>query len=225
MTETAIGIKDLAFGYKPSKPVVTIQEFSVAKNTHTFLHGPSGAGKSTLLSLIAGILTPQSGTIEIFGETLSQMKAAQRDRFRGDHMGYIFQQFNLLPYLSVEENIFLPLTMSPAKKNRSSSPASEIDQLLDALNIGDLKHQSVGSLSIGQQQRVAAARSFMGQPKLIIADDPTSSLDFDNRKAFIECLFEAAKSAGATILFVSHDHSLSSLFDASVSLSEINRQP
>lgn len=192
-----------------------------------FLHGPSGCGKSTLLNLISGVLDCQQGDIKLLGTSLSHSKASTRDRIRGDHIGFIFQVFNLLPYLSVLDNVVLPCRFSSVRKQRAEADFGSLKnaalEMLGHLGLnGSHLDKPVTELSVGQQQRVAAARALMGSPELIIADEPTSALDADTRQAFIELLMGQVKQTGSGLLFVSHDHSLSQLFDHSVSLPELN---
>ncbi|SHO54844.1 ABC transporter ATP-binding protein [Vibrio quintilis] len=221
-----ISLKDTKFQWPgDSSPVIDISDLEVQKGEHLFVKGPSGCGKSTLLSLLTGINTARSGSVTILGQQLSQLSASQRDKFRADHIGYIFQQFNLLPYLSVIENVLLPCQFSRLrKKNISGSLQDKALQLLRRLKLPEaLLHQPVIELSIGQQQRVAAARALIGSPQLIIADEPTSSLDFDNRSAFIELLLEEANQVNSTLVFVSHDPTLEPLFNRSINLPEVNQ--
>ncbi|CAM3570463.1 putative ABC transporter ATP-binding protein/MT1014 [Vibrio aerogenes CECT 7868] len=208
-----------------TSPVIDIPELNVQQGEHLFVKGPSGCGKSTLLSLLTGINTTQSGSVTILGHQLSHLSASQRDKFRADHIGYIFQQFNLLPYLSVIENVLLPCQFSRLRKNNISGSLQEkAVQLLNRLKLPEsLLNQPVVELSIGQQQRVAAARALIGSPQLIIADEPTSSLDFDNRSAFIELLLEEANQVNSTLVFVSHDPTLEPLFNRSINLPEVNQ--
>jgi putative ABC transport system ATP-binding protein len=186
-----------------------------------FLHGPSGSGKSTFLGLIAGVLKPQAGFI-VHQERhdFGTMSEGARDAFRGCNLGYIFQMFNLLPFLSARQNITLPLDLHPERRRRAQRSAAEL-----AAQLGLTKYldQLPVRLSTGQQQRVAAARALIGAPGLIIADEPTSSLDFDQRERFLELLFQEARAASAAVLFVSHDRTLAPLFDRAVSLAELNQ--
>jgi len=190
--------------------------------------GPSGSGKTTLLGLLAGILKPQRGSVTVLGTDITTLHSIARDRFRADHIGFIFQMFNLIPYLSVVENIILPCHFSALRKKRalehSSDLKSEALRLLTRLNLHDeqLLKKPVVELSIGQQQRVAAARALMGAPELLIADEPTSSLDSDHRQAFINLLFEECKASTTTLVFVSHDTSLAGLFHRRLQLDELN---
>ncbi|MDF4850127.1 ATP-binding cassette domain-containing protein, partial [Vibrio parahaemolyticus] len=161
-----------------------------------------------------------SGSLSVLDTDLASLSASQRDRFRANHIGYIFQQFNLLPYLNVLENVLLPCQFSKIRRDRAHLGASsqtldeQAQALLERLHLpNELHTRPVSELSIGQQQRVAAARALIGHPELVIADEPTSALDYDNRKAFIELLMEQANQANATLVFVSHDPTLEPLFD------------
>ncbi len=202
-----------------------IEQLTVKRNEHVFIKGPSGCGKSTLLSLLTGINAATQGLVELLDQDLTQLSSSQRDRFRADNIGYIFQQFNLLPYLSVVENIILPCQFSSQRKqNVSGSLVERAHELLDKLHLpAAVRQKPVIDLSIGQQQRVAAARALIGEPKIVIADEPTSALDYDNRSAFIELLMEEANRVGSTLVFVSHDPTLESLFERVIHLPEINR--
>ncbi|ODS12520.1 ABC transporter ATP-binding protein [Vibrio scophthalmi] len=207
------------------KPTLAIEKLDVHRGEHLFIKGPSGCGKSTLLGLLTGINQAQQGSVTILGEEQGQLSSRQRDRFRADNIGYIFQQFNLLPYLSVIENVILPCQFSAQRKQRVEVDlALRAQDLLEKLHLSPaLLHKPVVELSIGQQQRVAAARALIGSPPLIIADEPTSSLDHDNRTAFIELLLEQVNQVNATLVFVSHDPTLEALFDRSLDLRLINQ--
>ncbi|AIW20030.1 ABC transporter ATP-binding protein [Vibrio coralliilyticus] len=206
-------------------PTLDIKQLHITKGEHLFIKGPSGCGKSTLLGLLTGINTTSSGQLRVLGQDLNQMKGSQRDKFRADHIGYIFQQFNLLPYLNVIENVILPCQFSAQRKSQvDKSLVEDATRLLEKLHLpAHLMDKPVVELSIGQQQRVAAARALIGKPALIIADEPTSSLDYDNRTAFIELLLEQVNQAQSTLLFVSHDPTLESLFDRTLNLNQINQ--
>ncbi len=207
------------------KPTLNIPELKVNQGEHLFIKGPSGCGKSTLLSLLTGINTPSEGSLKVLDKQLSALSGSQRDKFRANHIGYIFQQFNLLPFLSVLENVVLPCQFSKRRRAQVSGdlPKHAI-QLLERLHLSSsLMNKPVAELSIGQQQRVAAARALIGKPELVIADEPTSALDHDNRSAFIELLLEQANQATSTLLFVSHDPTLEPLFDRSLDLRQLNQ--
>ena len=226
---SVIDLANVVFRWESGKPVLDIPELVVHRAQKVFIHGPSGSGKTTLLGLLGGVLTPDAGQVGVLGTDLTTLSPVQRDHFRARHIGFIFQMFNLIPYLSVLDNVTLPLSFAAERlqtiQRSGLTPVQEAKRLLAHLGLDDpsLLERSVTGLSIGQQQRVAAARALIGRPQLIIADEPTSALDADSRRAFIRLLFNECEVAGSTVLFVSHDRSLASLFDRSVSLREINR--
>ena len=225
--ENAIAISGLRFGYGSDDDVLAIRELRVRTSQRVFLYGPSGCGKSTLLAMIGGVLVPRQGTVAILGEDLSGMKSAARDRIRADHVGFIFQQFNLVPYLSVVENVSLPCRYSRRRLKRASDADGSLEKsaarLLSALGIGEeLRSRNSTDLSVGQQQRVAAARALIGRPELVLADEPTSSLDADRRREFINLLVSECGRANSTVIFVSHDASLATHFDVVIDLQRTN---
>ncbi|OIQ24695.1 ABC transporter ATP-binding protein [uncultured Vibrio sp.] len=224
-TQSVVNITNLRFAWpNASQDILNIPAFSIQEGEHVFIKGPSGCGKSTLLGLLTGINQVQDGVVDVLGTNIKSLSSSARDKFRADNIGYIFQQFNLLPYLSVIENVILPCQFSSLRKAQlTQSPQKEAEELLMRLHLPqELLNKPVIELSIGQQQRVAAARALIGSPKLIIADEPTSALDHDNRSAFIELLMEQANLAHSTLVFVSHDPTLESLFDRSVNLKLLN---
>jgi putative ABC transport system ATP-binding protein len=226
MSQPVIDIENLAFAWKGGPQVLNVPSFRLEAGERVFLRGPSGSGKSTLLGLIAGVLAPQQGSVRVLGEDMTALSASRRDRLRADHVGVIFQMFNLVPYLSVTGNVLLPLRFSPARRKAAGSDAEgEARRLLTRLGLDDerLLARRVSDLSVGQQQRVAAARALIGAPDLIIADEPTSALDADARDRFIALLSEEVTRSGASLLFVSHDASLAPLFTRAVDLAAINR--
>lgn len=225
MNPAAIRLQDLVFGYRRGADMLRIPDFVVARGERVFLHGPSGCGKTTLLGLIAGVLTPRSGGVEVLGHPLHRMGGAARDRFRGAHLGYVFQLFNLLPYLSVVENVVLPCRLHPERRSRlgGADLSHAATTLAGRLGIAALLNRPVLELSVGQQQRVAAARALLGDPGLIIADEPTSALDAGHRAAFLDVLFDCCGETKTTLLYVSHDRSLEGRFDRSVSLPSLNQ--
>jgi len=219
----AAELVDIRFAWRVGgPPVLKIDRMRFDRGKRVFVHGPSGSGKTTLLSLLAGIVVPQEGSLTILDRRVDVMSGAQRDRFRADHIGYIFQMFNLVPYLTVIENVTLPLRFSKKRLQRAGCHAAttEAVRLLSHLGMGhaDLLHRSVVELSVGQQQRVAAARALIGSPELVIADEPTSALDADNREAFVDLLFQECDREGTTLIFVSHDKGLAGLFDRAIEL-------
>mgnify|MGYP000005717742 CR=1 FL=1 len=226
-----VAIKEVDFAWH-AKANLTISSgnLCIEEHEHVFIRGASGSGKSTLLNIIGGIVTPQKGQVDIIGQDFCQLKELARDKVRADHIGFIFQQFNLIPYLSILENVTLPCRFSKLRREnairRSGSVTEEAVYLLSRLySKGQFSfHRSTSELSVGQQQRVAAARALIGQPQLIIADEPTSSLDYDAREAFMALLFDEIKLSGSTLVYVSHDPTHQHLFDRVIDMSEINPQ-
>ena len=224
-----VELRDLSFGWRTGQPLLARAAFDVAAGERVFISGPSGSGKSTLLGLIGGVLTPTSGTVRVLGESLGSLSAARRDALRVDRIGFIFQMFNLLPYLSVRDNVALPCRFSARRRERATAGGLELrleaERLLGRLGLDDagLLDRRVTELSIGQQQRVAAARALIGKPELLIADEPTSSLDADARASFLELLMTECRTAGSAIVFVSHDRSLAARFDRQVNLLALNQ--
>lgn len=224
-----LSLENIRFGWDAQKNVLDIQAFAIEKQQHHFIMGPSGCGKSTLLNLIGGVIKPQQGSVTLNGVDLTRQKAAERDKTRADNVGFIFQQFNLVPYLNAYENVLLPCQFSKQRANNaitaSGSARSAADTLLSgffASNAPDF-NKPVAKLSVGQQQRVAAARALIGSPALIIADEPTSALDHDNRKRFMSLLMEEADRQQSTLLFVSHDPTLADPFSKVHRMSDINQ--
>ncbi len=218
-----VDLADIRYSWRDGDaPILDIPSMQIPAGSRTFVQGVSGSGKTTLLSLLAGIITPQQGCVSILGQRLDQMTGAQRDHFRAEHIGYIFQMFNLVPYLSVTENVTLPLRFSKRRLARvADGPTAEATRLLEHLGLGgaELRHRPVTELSVGQQQRVAAARALIGNPELVIADEPTSALDADSRDVFIDLLAQECEREKATLVFVSHDRSLAPHFDRVIELS------
>ena len=202
-----------------------IAELQVATGRTLFLHGESGCGKSTLLGLMAGVLVAREGRVELLGQDWAALPGGRRDARRVDHVGVIFQQFNLLPYLSVLDNVLLPTRFSALRASRcDGSPLAAAQALLARVALpAPLWARRADALSVGQQQRVAAARALIGAPELVIADEPTSALDAARRDDFMALLMDACRSAGSTLVFVSHDERLAARFDDRLSLPFLNR--
>lgn len=222
---TIIQIKNLHYQWaKATKPILIIKELTINKGEHIFIKGASGSGKTTLLNLLTGILLPNRGELMILDQALPNLSSSARDQFRSDHMGVIFQQFNLLPYLNVLDNVTLPCHFSKRRKQLAGNSTSTAQRLLTALGLrAELFNKSITELSVGQQQRVAVARALIGHPELIIADEPTSALDSDTRNDFLNLLFQEAQQQNSTILFVSHDPAIASHFPRVIDLAELNQ--
>jgi putative ABC transport system ATP-binding protein len=228
-SSTVIRVEGLSFAWSESAPLVLdLNELAIGRGERIFVEGPSGSGKTTLLSLLGAVVIPRSGTVTVLDRNLADLSHAARDRFRADHIGFVFQMFNLIPYLSMVDNVLLPCHFSSRRREALSRNAhdmrDEAVRLLSRLGLSDDdSNRSVTELSVGQQQRVAASRALIGGPEIVIADEPTSSLDTDARRAFLELLFEECRRAESTLVFVSHDRSLGELFDRRIPLREINR--
>lgn len=220
-------IDGLRFAWPRSPWTLHVPALGLEAGDRVFLHGPSGTGKSTLLNLIAGTLLPQSGTVRVAGEDVAKRSGPARDRLRADHLGIVFQQFNLLPFLSMVDNVTLPCRFSRRRRERALQRFGSLDaaarHYLAALGLGEAAQASrrVIELSVGQQQRVAAARALIGGPSLVLCDEPTSALDTRNRDQFIDLLFAECEAAGTALLFVSHDLGLASRFPRQQALGEL----
>ncbi len=224
-----IDLRGLRFSWdRGATPVLAIESLRIDAGERVFLHGASGSGKSTLLALLAGVVVAQGGQVRVLGTDLADLGPATRDRFRADHTGIIFQMFNLVPYLSVLENVLLPCDFSPRRRARAEarggSPRAEALRLLASLDLDGPRFlaRQPAQLSVGQQQRVAAARALIGAPELVIADEPTSALDADRRDAFLDLLFRECARESTTLLFVSHDAALAARFDRRIAFADIN---
>ena len=229
MTHPVVALNQILYRWRKGAPVcLDIDSFNLMPGERVFLHGPSGCGKSTLLSLIAGVVMPERGSVQMMGADLVGQRSSVRDRHRAEHIGFIFQMFNLIPYLSAMDNILLPCRFSRRRREKIAgaglTPEDEARRLATRLHLAaELLRCPATELSVGQQQRVAAARALIGRPELIIADEPTSALDSDAQKGFLDLLLSECALTGASVLFVSHDARLASKFDRVVTLNDINR--
>lgn len=225
MTNTVVRLEAVQYGWPGQPYLLNIPQFQINSGEKIFIQGKSGSGKSTLLNLIAGVLTCSSGEISIAGHSLTNCSHFEKDKLRADHIGFIFQVFNLLPYLSVVENVLLPCHFSSRRKQSALDNFSSLEEaaisLLTSLEIpNSILKRPVTELSVGQQQRVAVARALLGSPELIIADEPSSALDWDTQLNFMDVLMSHVERSGSSLLFVSHDQRLASKFDRQISISE-----
>lgn len=224
-----IEVQSLRYAWpRAAQDCLVIDRLAVEAGRSLFLHGPSGGGKSTLLGLLTGVLLPREGRVRVLDVEWSALSGARRDALRADHLGYIFQQFNLLPYLSMLDNVLLPCRFSAARRaragQRSGSARADAISLLTRFGLPEaLWGQPAMALSVGQQQRVAAARALVGAPEIVVADEPTSALDAALRDDFMAVLLGECRRCHSTLVFVSHDERLAAHFDARVSLADINR--
>lgn len=219
---TSIIARDLQFSYGKGVNILAIDELEIKASEKVFLYGPSGYGKSTLLNILAGVLEVSHGHVEVLGHDLHQISQSKRDHLRGEKIGYIFQIFNLIPYLNIKDNIILPCLINKSR-GANIDFRSQADELMATLGLSEHAHKKVTDLSIGQQQRVAAARALIGNPELIIADEPTSSLDEKNTAEFMNLLLSEWDKRRFTLVFVSHDTSLKNYFPRTISLPDINK--
>lgn len=199
MSTPALQIDQLSFAYR-QRPVLRIPQLHLEKGEHCVVLGPSGCGKTTLLHLIAGLLMPTQGSVTVCGQRLDELTGAACDRFRGHHLGIVFQRLHLLPALSVLDNLLLAQRLA-----RQPRDASSVHKLLAALNLSEFATARPTQLSQGQSQRVAIARALVHRPAVLLADEPTSSLDDDNAERAIDLMRAQAQAIGASLLIVTHD--------------------
>lgn len=216
-TPPAIFIERLGFRYG-AKPVLDLEALKIPPGAHTLIYGESGCGKSTLMNLLSGILTGHTGRLEVLGTDYAGMKPTRHDRFRAENLAVIFQQFNLIPYLTVRENVLLGVKLAGKEAD-----IGQIESIFDHLQIASLASQRAVNLSHGQQQRVAAARALVARASLILADEPTSALDDLNARLFLDLLFREAAVHNTTIVVVSHDLRHKKRFDQVIDLAKLNK--
>jgi ABC-type lipoprotein export system ATPase subunit len=200
-----IRIEALRFGYHSTEDVLRLAEFELDAKSNVLVVGPSGCGKTTLLHLIAGLLLPSGGRVLVDGQDLAQLSPAARDRFRGQHVGIVLQQFHLLPTLTALQNLLVAQSIAGLPVDRAAART-----MLQSLGVNDRVDAFPHQLSVGQQQRVAIARALVNRPKLLLADEPTSSLDDEACALVADLLLEATQRQGASLLIATHDMRLKS---------------
>lgn len=216
--EQAISLDNVSYQYPKSASGLSFPHWQVMQGERLFLYGPSGSGKTTLLNLLAGIITPDRGTVSLLGKPFSPLREGKRDKFRARHIGVVFQQFNLVSHLSVAQNITLAAHFAGGEQ----PGAEQLKTLILALQLPvEVLTKKACQLSVGQQQRVAIARALINQPEILLVDEPTSALDADARDAFMKLLTDLCEQHRTTLIFVSHDQSLSRYLDNSVAISAI----
>ena len=206
-----VRVEGLRFGYGAGGFRLHVPSFVLEDRERVAIVGPSGSGKTTLLNLIAGILAPEAGTIDVAGTQVHDLNETGRRRFRASQIGF-FQDFALLDYLSARQNIYYPYRITPALK-LDAEVRDRAQALANACGIGDKLDRHPAALSQGEQQRVAICRALVTQPKLIISDEATGNLDPDSKARILNLLFEQASAAGAAVLAVTHDHELLPRFE------------
>ena len=212
----------LKYLYKHGK-TIKFPDIEIETGQRLLISGFSGCGKTTLLSLIAGALRLQEGSINFNDNDYSDMSSMSLDKFRADHIGYIFQTLNLIPFLNVSENIALGIKFSKNRKSKVSDMHQEIERLISSLGLEkEILNTAIDNLSVGQQQRVAVARALLGKPDLILADEPTSALDNDTTKKFLDEVMNTFDPSHQAIIMVSHDLSIAPYFDTVLDFNKHN---
>lgn len=223
MDDSIVKIETLRFQWsKNNNFKIFVPKLEVGRGKKVLFLGESGSGKTTLLSLICGFLEPLSGSISINDKIISNLTSTNKDAYRSDNIGIIFQQFNLLPYANVIDNIILPLYFSKQRSKKVENKINAAMNLCDQLRLPEsILNQKASNLSVGQQQRVAVARALIGSPSIIVADEPTSSLDTEAQELFLDLMFDQISKNSSTLLMVSHDKSLTNYFDQVIDINEI----
>lgn len=223
MDDSIVKIESLRFQWsKNNNFKIFVPKLEVGRGKKVLFLGESGSGKTTLLSLICGFLEPLSGSISINDKIISDLTSTNKDTYRSDNIGIIFQQFNLLPYANVIDNIILPLYFSKQRSKKVENKINAAMNLCDQLRLPEsILNQKASNLSVGQQQRVAVARALIGSPSIIVADEPTSSLDTEAQELFLDLMFDQISKNSSTLLMVSHDKSLTNYFDQVIDINEI----
>ena len=223
MDDSIVKIESLRFQWsKNNNFKIFVPKLEVGRGKKVLFLGESGSGKTTLLSLICGFLEPLSGSISINDKIISDLTSTNKDAYRSDNIGIIFQQFNLLPYANVIDNIILPLYFSKQRSKKVENKINSAISLCNQLRLPEsILNQKASHLSVGQQQRVAVARALIGSPSIIVADEPTSSLDTEAQELFLNLMFDQISKNSSTLLMVSHDKSLTNYFDQVIDINEI----
>lgn len=204
-----------------SLTVLDVEKFDIGAGEQAeqvCLIGESGGGKTTLLHLIAGLLVPDSGSIQLAGVELTNLSEPGRDRMRAASVGYVFQTFNLLPAFTALENVRLGMTFGAGKHD-----SARASHLLERVGLSDRAHYKPSQLSVGQQQRVAIARALAGKPKVLLADEPTANVDPNSAKTVLELIRDSCREEDISLLMVTHSMEIASTFERVDKLDEINR--
>ena len=220
-------IENLYFNWKTNNSfALNINNLILKNSKKVVLLGESGSGKSTLLNLISGIIEPERGKIYINGTLISSLSKKQKDSFRNENLGVIFQRFNILDYLSPLSNILLPFYFSSLNKDNINYHKNRVFVLAERLDINKslLFQTNSKDLAVGQQQRIAIMRALINSPKIIIADEPTSSLDYKNKEKFLSLLFQICNQEVISLLMVTHDSTISKYFDETLILEHLNKK-
>jgi len=211
-----IRFRDVRFSYDDSF-AMCVDEFSVEAGGQVAIYGPSGSGKTTLLNLVAGILVPDSGNVQVGPHAVSSLSDARRRYFRANHVGHVFQRFELIEYLSVLDNILHTYRISELVL--TDDVRARAESLAERLDISKHLKKYPGALSQGELQRVAICRALLAKPSVILADEPTANLDAKNKTLILDLLLDESREQGAALLMVTHDHSLLDRFETTVDFS------
>ena len=214
-----IQVQQMKFRYGQQGFSLLVREMEVSRGEKLAIVGPSGSGKTTFLDLVAGIQLPESGTIRVGDMDLSRLGEKSRRDFRSSKMGLVFQEFELLEYLSVADNIRLPFLINRSL-SRCSQDSGTVTQLAEQVGIGDKLHRRPHQLSQGERQRVAICRALVHQPELLLADEPTGNLDPANKNRIMDLLLDQAEKLSSTLIVVTHDQALLGRFDRTIDVSE-----
>ncbi len=213
--------KSFRMGGGKSLPVLDIEEFVLPEKSHAALVGPSGSGKTTLFHIISGILAPTSGRVEVAGTDLTELRAAERDRFRAQHTGYVFQSFNLLRAFTALENVMLGIAFAAAIPRIEQQARAK--KLLERVGLENRLGHKPPQLSNGEQQRVAVARALANQPRILLADEPSAHLDFETAQRVTKLMMGICAEEKVTLLVATHDPQLLRTFEHVIKMQTINR--
>lgn len=211
---------NIRFNYRSNGFQLDIPTLSIQPGEKVALTGPSGTGKTTLLNLLAGIMVPSSGTIKIDGLDIAKLATEDRQDFRAVKIGLIFQEFGLLEYLTVMENICLPYRITPVLQF-DTSVVKRANEIAENIGLGDKRHRYPKHLSQGERQRIEVCRALITRPAMILGDEPTGNLDPNNRDHVVKMLFDYSKRTKAALLVVTHDHELVAQFDRRIDIREL----
>ncbi|WP_240941440.1 ABC transporter ATP-binding protein [Paenibacillus sp. HB172176] len=200
-------------------PIIDVEDWTFDEGRQAAIIGPSGSGKSTLLHLLGGVIAADDGEIEVAGQPVRGMKERERDAFRARNIGYVFQDFYLIPSLTVKQNIELALTRRMTKGERNAL----LREWFARVGLADRMNQLPSQLSRGQQQRVAIIRALINEPKLVLADEPTGSLDWETASSIMNLLIQVCAEKRSTLVAVTHDLHLAELFESIIHIGDINR--
>lgn len=215
-----IEINDLTFEYPGSDFRFNLNSLNIKSGKKVALIGPSGYGKTTLLNLLSGILEPIKGTIHLNGTEVTELSDSQRRNFRISNIGFVFQNFELIEYLNVLDNIILSYRINPSL-SMNNEIVEHAETISEQLGLGDKLKRNVGKLSQGEMQRVAICRAILNKPKILLADEPTGNLDPDNKEKIMKLLFDYSSRENATLITVTHDHSLLKGFDQVIDMQQL----